>query len=184
VDVRIVATTNGDLTQAIAQGKFREDLFYRLNVIAIALPPLRGRREDIPLLVTHFLQKFAAATGSPVKLVSPGAMSYLEAAPWPGNVRELENVIERAVTLEPGPIIRPESLPESVRGARAPELYRVDFPAEGLDLDRLMERIERDLLERALERAGGVQSRAAQLLGTSFRSFRYRLQKYGMDRGS
>lgn len=184
VDVRIVATTNGDLTQAIARGSFREDLFYRLNVISVDLPPLRERREDIPMLVNHFLQKFATATATPVRLISPEAMACLEAAPWPGNVRELENVIERVVTLEPDPIIRLESLPEAIRGGRARELYRVEFPSEGLDLDRLMEQIERDLIERALERAGGVQSRAAQLLRTSFRSLRYRLQKYGLERGA
>jgi two-component system response regulator PilR (NtrC family) len=107
-------------------------------------------------------------------------MAALEAFAWPGNVRELENVIERAVTLEAGAVIRVDSLPDSVRGGQTQELYRIEFPPDGLDLDGLMERIERDLMRRALQRAGGIQSRAAQLLGTSFRSFRYRLQKYGM----
>jgi two-component system response regulator PilR (NtrC family) len=180
VDVRIIAATNRDLTQAMAQGAFREDLYYRLNVIAVALPPLRERREEIPLLVNHFLQKFAEASGRPAKLVSPEAMLCLEAFAWPGNVRELENVVERAVTLEPGSVVRLDSLPESIRGGQTQELYRIEFPPEGLDLDGLMERMERDLIRRALQRAGGIQSRAAQFLGTSFRSFRYRLQKYGM----
>src|SRR5437867_5644151 len=133
VDVRIVATTNRDLTEALARGTFREDLFYRLNVIALALPPLRERKEEIPLLVNHFLQKFADASGRPVKLVSPEAMACLEAFSWPGNVRELEHVIERATTLEPDAIIRVENLPEVVRGSQSRELYRVEFPPEGLD---------------------------------------------------
>ncbi len=184
VDVRIIAATNRDLGQAMARGTFREDLFYRLNVISVALPPLRERREDIPLLANHFLQKFTELAGAPAKVLSPEALACLEAYGWPGNIRELENVIERAVTLEPGPVIRPESMPESMRRPRAPEPFQVDFPPEGIDLDGVMEQIERDLIRRALERADGVQTRAAQLLGTGFRSFRYRLQKYGMvDRG-
>jgi two-component system response regulator PilR (NtrC family) len=185
VEVRIVAATNRDLAQAMARGAFREDLFYRLNVISVALPSLRERREDIPLLANHFLQKFTELSGAAAKVLSPEALACLEAYAWPGNIRELENVIERAVTLEPGPIIRPESLPESLRRPRAPDAFHVDFPPEGIDLDKLMEQIERDLIRRALERVDGVQSRAAQLLGTGFRSFRYRLQKYGMiERGA
>jgi two-component system response regulator PilR (NtrC family) len=184
VDVRIIAATNRDLVEAMKRGAFREDLFYRLNVISVALPALRERREDIPLLATHFLEKFAQLAGSPPRILAPEALACLEAYAWPGNVRELENVIERAMTLESGPVIRLESLPATMHGSPAPEPYHVEFPPEGLDLDRLMERIERDLLRRALERTDGVQSRAAQLLGTGFRSFRYRLQKYGMvERG-
>jgi two-component system, NtrC family, response regulator PilR len=184
VDVRIIAATNRDLAQAMARGTFREDLFYRLNVISVGLPPLRDRREDIPLLANHFLQKFTEIAGTPPKVLAPEALAALEGYAWPGNIRELENVIERAVTLEPGPIIRPESMPEGMRHPRALEAYHVDFPADGVDLDRLMEQIERDLIRRALERANGVQSRAAQFLKTGFRSFRYRLQKYGMvERG-
>jgi two-component system response regulator PilR (NtrC family) len=183
VDVRIVAATNRDVTQAIAAKTFREDLFYRLNVISLRIPPLRERREDVPLLVSHFLQKFASASGGIAKLISPDALSALERYPWPGNVRELEHVIERAVTLEPGPVLRVESLPESVHETATPDFGGIQLPDEGLDLDALMERIERDLLRQALRRADGIQSRAAQLLRTSFRSFRYRLQKYGLERG-
>ncbi len=182
VNVRIVAATNRDLSQAIAAKTFREDLFYRLNVISLHVSPLRERREDIPLLVSHFLQKFVSA-GNPPKLISPDALGALEQYGWPGNVRELEHVIERAVTLEPGPVLRVESLPESVRGPHAPDFTGISLPDEGLDLDALMERIERDLLKQALRRAEGIQSRAAQIVRTSFRSFRYRLQKYGLDRG-
>jgi len=185
VDVRIIAATNRDLAQAIARGAFREDLYYRLNVIAVPLPPLRERREDIPLLANHFLQKFTEVAGAAPKVLSPEALACLEAYAWPGNIRELENVIERAVTLEPGPIIRPESLPDALRQPPRREAFRVALPPEGLDLDGLMADIERDLLRQALVRADGVQTRAAQLLGTGFRSFRYRLQKYGMvDRGA
>ena len=180
VDVRIVAATNRDLAQAMARGAFREDLFYRLNVIAVNLPPLRERREDIALLANHFLQKFASESGGPAKVLAPEALACLERCPWPGNVRELENIIERAVTLESGPIVRIESLPESLRRPPEPLAHRVELPPEGLDLDAIMERIECDLIRQALERSRGVQSRAAQLLGTGLRSFRYRLQKYGM----
>ena len=183
VDVRIVAATNRDLGQAVGGKLFREDLFYRLNVISLHIPPLRERREDIPVLVRHFLDKFAAAGGAPPKDMSAEALGTLERYPWPGNVRELENVIERAVTLERDAVIRLESLPDSVRGPQQAEFPDLRLPEEGLDLDALMERIERELLRQALRRAGGIQSRAAQLLRTSFRSFRYRLQKYGLERG-
>ena len=181
VDVRIVAATNRDLVQAVAGKAFREDLFYRLNVISLHIPPLRDRREDIPVLVRHFLDKFAGASGVAPKDMSADALAVLERYAWPGNVRELENVIERAVTLERDSVIRADSLPESIRGPQEPEFPGVRLPDEGLDLDALMERIERDLLRQALRRAEGIQSRAAQLLRTSFRSFRYRLQKYGLD---
>jgi two-component system, NtrC family, response regulator PilR len=181
VDVRIVAATNRDLAQAVGGKAFREDLFYRLNVISLHIPPLRERREDIPVLVRHFLDKFAGASGVAPKDMSADALAVLERYSWPGNVRELENVIERAVTLERDSVIRADSLPESIRGPQEPEFAGVKLPDEGLDLDALMERIERDLLRQALRRAEGIQSRAAQLLRTSFRSFRYRLQKYGLD---
>jgi len=182
VDVRIIAATNRDLAQAMVRGTFRQDLFYRLNVIMLRLPPLRERREDIPLLVDHFLHKFGAASGGGSKVISPEGLSALEGYAWPGNVRELENVIERAVTLERGSVIGVDSLPESVRARPLLEVSRVELPTQGLELDRLIEGIEKDLLTQALRRANGVQTRAAQLLGTSFRSFRYRLQKYGLDR--
>jgi two-component system response regulator PilR (NtrC family) len=181
VDVRIVAATNRNLAEAMERGVFRTDLYYRLNVITLSLPALRERREDIPLLVEHFLEKFAAAAAAPPKTISPEALLILEAHVWPGNVRELENVIERAVILETGPVIGVESLPELIR-AKPQEVTRVELPPEGIDLDVVMEGIEKDLLTQALRRAHGVQTRAAQMLQTSFRSFRYRLQKYGLER--
>jgi two-component system response regulator PilR (NtrC family) len=183
VDVRIVAATNRDLAEAMARGAFRQDLYYRLNVILLHLPPLRERPEDIPLLVEHFLRKFAEGSRRQAKALSPEALAALEAHAWPGNVRELENVIERAVTLERGAAIGVEAFPDALRGRHAPDVGRIELPPDGLDLDALIEGIERDLLLKALRRAGGVQTRAAQILRTSFRSFRYRLQKYGLDRG-
>jgi two-component system response regulator PilR (NtrC family) len=182
VDVRIVAATNRDLAEAMARGTFRQDLYYRLNVILLHLPPLRERREDIPLLVDHFLREFAEGSGAPARVVSPEALAALESYAWPGNVRELENVIERAVTLERGAVIGAEAFPDPLRGRPAPDVTPIELPPEGLNLDALIEGIERDLLGQALRRSGGVQTRAAQLLQTSFRSFRYRLQKYGLDR--
>jgi two-component system response regulator PilR (NtrC family) len=182
VDVRIVAATNRDLAEAMARGTFRQDLFYRLNVILLHLPPLRERREDIPLLVDHFLRKFAEESGAPARVVSPEALAALESYAWPGNVRELENVIQRAVTLERGAVIGADAFPDPLRGRPVPDVTPIELPPEGLNLDALIEGIERDLLGQALRRSGGVQTRAAQLLQTSFRSFRYRLQKYGLDR--
>jgi two-component system, NtrC family, response regulator PilR len=183
VDVRIIAATNVDLRHMMEQGRFREDLFYRLHVISIQLPPLRDRKDDIPLLVQHFLTKYGDENRKPGAELTPDAVDLLTEYDWPGNVRELENVIERAVTLEVGPVLRMESLPESIQGPQSPDFGAgIVLPDEGLDLDELMERIERDLLRQALRRADGIQNRAAQLLRTSFRSFRYRLQKYGLDR--
>ena len=177
VDVRIVAATNRDVEKDVAEGRFRQDLFYRLNVIRIHLPPLRERPEDIPLLVDHFLAKHAALAGKRVS-IAPDAMRWLVAQSFPGNVRELENAIERAVTLVVGPRIERTDLPDAA-STLAPAAA-VALPAEGLDLDAYLGEIERRLLLQALERAGGVRTNAAKLLGTTFRSLRYRLAKYGL----
>jgi two-component system response regulator PilR (NtrC family) len=183
-DIRIVAATNRDLTRLIAEGRFREDLYYRINVIPIALPPLRERIEDIPLLAEHFTRRHAATMGRPVEGVSPDAMSSLQAYSWPGNVRELENAIERAVALERQPTIQPDSLPASVRQAgpppprTAPE--REPLPAQGFDLERHIQEVERRYIAEALRQTGGVKMRAADRLGMSFRSFRYYLKKYNI----
>jgi two-component system, NtrC family, response regulator PilR len=180
VDVRVVAATNRDLETEVERGAFRQDLFYRLNVIQIRLPPLRERREDVPLLVEHFLRKFSAEHGRAVTEIDAGAMSALTAYNFPGNVRELENLIERAVTLSSDARITVDGLPElrsgGPRGARAiPEL-----PAEGLNLEREVETFERGIILRALERTTGNRTEAARLLGISFRSMRYRLSKLGI----
>jgi two-component system response regulator PilR (NtrC family) len=183
VDVRIMAATNKNLTQMIQHGTFREDLFYRLNVISVELPPLRERWEDIPLLARNFLELFAARAGRPVMGIAPEAMEILMAYSWPGNVRELENVIERAVALTTADEVRVESLPPSVRRPPPPPVFpRLEVPPEGLDLEQVVADLEKNLMQDALQKSGGVQTKAAQLLGINFRSFRYRAKKYGLDR--
>ena len=185
-DIRVIAATNQDLTKAVAEDRFREDLFYRINVIPIVLPPLRDRREDIPLLAEHFLEKYSAQMEKPVNAVSRPAMELLQKHEWPGNIRELENVIERAVALESTPSVQPESLPAAVRGGSprlSPALSSAGtevLPAEGLDLEARVQEIERGYIAQALERANGVQVKAADLLGMSFRSFRYYVKKYNL----
>ena len=181
VDVRVVAATNRDLEAEVARGAFRSDLYYRLNVIELRLPPLRHRREDIPLLAEHFLRKFGAEHGRMVKL-APDAQRRLESYDYPGNVRELENIIERAVALSSGNTIGSDDLP-SVKAAPAHPIVGApsEFPPEGVDLDALVSDFERSWVVRALEKTGGVRKRAAQLLGISFRSMRYRLDKLGLE---
>ena len=182
-DIRVVAATNQDLTRLVSEGRFREDLFYRINVIPIALPPLRERREDIPLLADHFLAKYTEQMGKPVTGISQDAMQLLLRYDWPGNIRELENVLERAVALEATPAILVDSLPlaiqgEAVRTAGAPG---IDYlPDSGFDLEAHVKGIERGFIAQALQRAGGVQVRAAEMVGMSFRSFRYYVKKYNL----
>jgi two-component system response regulator PilR (NtrC family) len=180
VDVRIVSATNRRLEQEVAEGRFREDLFYRLNVIEIPLPALRERRDDIELLVDHFVEKYARELGREVKGVDDEAMAKLASYRFPGNVRELENVIERAVALTRGPVIQVDSLPPSLLEREEPA-PSVRIPVEGVDLDRMMQDYERSLILEALRPAGGVKKKAARLLGISFRSLRYRLEKLGLD---
>jgi len=185
VDVRIVAATNRDLRAEAQAGRFREDLYYRLNVIQIALPPLRERMEDVPVLVQHFLEKFRRELGKEVTDVSPAAMEKILAHAFPGNVRELENLIERAVALSRGPTLGVEVLPASVLEKSGPGRPQPSpAPAPGANLDEILASYERGLLSDALHRAGGVKKRAARLLGISFRSFRYRLEKLGLDDAS
>ncbi len=184
VDVRIIAATNKDLAKVVAQGLFREDLYYRLDVIPIILPPLRSRPEDIPLLVHHFLAVFCRKANKPVLKVAPAAMRVLKQYEWRGNVRELENVMERVVALAPGPEITLNDLAQWLRGSSSGGLgIPADLPLEGLDLEGLINGIERDLLVKALERSGGVKKEAARLLKLNARSFRYRVDKYGIKTG-
>ncbi|HJL18885.1 MAG TPA: sigma-54 dependent transcriptional regulator [Sandaracinaceae bacterium LLY-WYZ-13_1] len=177
VDLRVVAATNRDLEAEVEAGRFRQDLFYRLNVIRLHLPPLRDRTEDIPLLAEHFVEKHAAMAGKPVSL-SAEARRWLVSQRYPGNIRELENVIERAVTLATGSEIVLDDLPDEGEPRRA-DPGDVDL-TDGFDVDEYLGSIERELILRALERTGGVRTEAAKLLGVSFRSFRYRLAKYGL----
>jgi two-component system response regulator PilR (NtrC family) len=181
-DIRVIGATNQDLTKLVAEGRFREDLFYRINVIPIALPPLRERREDIPLLADHFLAKYTETMGKQIAAISNEALELLVRYDWPGNIRELENVIERAVALEGTPSILAESLPPSVRGdgPRAPVATAGALPQSGFDLESHVQGIERGYIAEALKRAGGVQVKAAELLGMSFRSFRYYVKKYNL----
>jgi two-component system response regulator PilR (NtrC family) len=177
----------------VAEGKFREDLFYRVNVIQMRLPPLRDRREDIPLLAEHFLSKYSDRMDKPVHSISNEAIALLQAYGWPGNVRELENVIERAVALERSPTVLPESLPAQIRAGLgqtvaepgASSMMSLDIPplpdlGEGFDLEARGEDLYRHYIALALERAGGVQVKAAEMLGMSFRSFRYYAKKFNL----
>lgn len=185
VDVRIITATNRDLQKMVQENNFREDLFYRLNVIPVHVPPLRNRKEDIPLLARHFLDKYNREIGKHFTHITDEAMAQLMASDWPGNIRELENAIERAVALETEPVIDVASLPDSIRGASAQftPLIPVDIPPEGLDLENIVGEVEKDLLVKALEKTGWVKKHAAKLLHLSFRSFRYRLDKFDIDKG-
>jgi two-component system response regulator PilR (NtrC family) len=182
-DVRLIAASNRNLEDAVRDGVLREDLYYRLNVIPIQLPPLRERREDIPLLVAHFLQKFGKELGKGARGVAPDAMGVLERYHWPGNIRELENVLERAIVLGAGEMLGVESLPETLRRERPVKgMEAVELPEDGLDLEATLDTIERGYLQRALDRTGGVQTKAAELLKMTFRQFRYKLQKHSLVR--
>jgi two-component system response regulator PilR (NtrC family) len=180
VDVRVIAATNRDLADSIQKGTFREDLFYRINVIPIALPALRHRKEDIPLLADHFIAKYSAAVGVPPKRISAEAMRALEKYSWPGNVRELENVIERMVALETSDVLTTKALPEGVVLGVDLNMGPADLPPEGIDLEKHLEAVGKYFMLKALERTNGVQTQAADLLGMSFRSFRYYAKKYGL----
>ena len=181
-DIRVIAATNQDLTKAVADGRLREDLYYRINVIPITLPPLRERREDIPLLAEHFLIKYCEQMNKQIAGISHEALDLLIHHEWPGNIRELENVVERAVALESTPSVLPDSLPATVRGdsPRPPSAPVETLPESGFDLEAHVKEIERGYIAEALKRAGGVQVKAAELLGMSFRSFRYYVKKYNL----
>ena len=181
VDVRIIAATHQDLEARIASGDFREDLYYRINVLPIHLPPLRQRREDIPLLVDFFLQKYCKQMDLSPKQISVEAMQMLESYDWPGNVRELENLIERALALSShADTITTRDLPAFLLTNRKMQADLIQLPEDGLDLEAYLEGIRAQLMQQALDRTGGVQTQAAELLGMSFRSFRYYAKKAGL----
>jgi two-component system response regulator PilR (NtrC family) len=184
VNVRVLAASNMDLEEAVSLGLFREDLYYRLNVVQIRVPPLRDRAEDTAALIRYFVRHYAEEYGRNVVGFSSEAMRLVEGWPFPGNVRELRNMVERAVALCPGSIVQPEDLPEAIRitAAHVDEVISMgDFPSDGLDLDSLLAATEKKWLRMSLEVVDGNRSAAARLLKMSFRSFRYRLAKYGMD---
>jgi two-component system, NtrC family, response regulator PilR len=181
VDVRVLAATNRDVETDVRAGKFRQDLYYRLNVIRIELPPLRDRKGDIPRLAERFAKRFGTELGKEVRGLTADALRTLDAHPFPGNVRELENMMERAVALAGGPMIGLGDLPATVSGLSAsPAPHITDLPPQGCALDEVLGEVERRLLLQALERTGGVRTAAAKLLGITFRSLRYRLAKHGL----
>lgn len=183
VDVRIIAATNRNLEEMVRVGAFREDLYYRLNVIYIRTPSLRERREDIPLLASHFLKKYNERLVKNINSISDEAMDMMKKYDYPGNVRELENIIERTVALEGGATILPESLPPFVNtpsGRKMASSQEIEITDDGLDLEKVIGQIEKELLIKAIHKASGVKKNAAKLLGISFRSMRYRVDKYGL----
>jgi two-component system response regulator PilR (NtrC family) len=186
VDIRIVSATNKNLEEEVIQGRFREDLFYRLNVIEIKVPPLRERKTDLRALAQHFLEKYARQMGKEISKLSAYALDMMQKYDFPGNIRELENLIERSVALSTTNIILPDSLALSVHKRRWIEgikdrRFDLDEVARGVSLDTILEEIERAYLKKALECSSGNKNRAAELLGMSFRSFRYRLDKLNLE---
>ena len=180
VDVRIIAASNKEIDREVKEGRFREDLFYRLNVIPIQMPPLRERKEDIRLLAEHFFEKHTKELGKEIKGISREAMDYLESYSYPGNIRELENIIERAVALENTSIILTDSLPDYIVHKKAVDVS-VCPRAETSNLEKTIEDYEKAIILDALKKSGGVKKKAAELLGLSFRSMRYKLDKYGIE---
>jgi two-component system response regulator PilR (NtrC family) len=191
IDVRVIAATNRDLDKQVAENTFREDLYYRLSVIPVLVPPLRDRREDIPLLVNHFLKKYAPAAGKNIARVNPVCVQTLSSYAWPGNVRQLENTVERAVALEGSEELRvelPAERPKARAVAAGAGAYAgpgVSIPAgcvlpEGVDMEKYVADIEKSLLQSALAQSNGVQTRAADLLKISYRSFRHLVKKYDL----
>ena len=182
IDVRVIAATNKDLDALVAEKNFREDLYYRISVIPIEVPPLRERKEDIPPLAQHFLKKYAPAAGKSIVRVTERSLRELAAYDWPGNVRQLENTIERAVALEGTDELQVEVPVERDKtraaAAAASNSTGMSFPAEGLDLENYVSGIERSLLQSALRQSNGVQTRAAEMLKLSYRSFRHLMKKY------
>lgn len=177
VDVRVISATNKNIKEEVTSGRFREDLYYRLNVVPINIPPLRERKEDIPLLVEHFLKK----TSDNLKRITPKAMKLLMDYSWKGNVRELENIIERTALLTDEEEIQPAELPTEITGYQDDMKYISGLTEEGINIDKVIGDIEKRYLLQALEKAGGVKTEAAKLLNLSFRSFRHRLHKYNIS---
>jgi two-component system response regulator PilR (NtrC family) len=181
IDVRVLAATNRNVEEDVKTGRFRQDLYYRLNVIRVEVPPLSERRDDVRPLADHFLTRCAQEQNKDIHGFSPDALRALEAYPFPGNVRELENVVERAVALAVGPTIGLGDLPREVSGAASqPGPSLVGLPEGGCNLDEVLGEVERRLVLQALERSGGVRTNAAKLLGVTLRSLRYRLQKHAL----
>jgi len=188
IDVRVIAATNRDLEKQVRDNTFREDLYYRLSVIPVTVPPLRDRREDLPLLVNHFVKKYGSAAGKSISRVSPSSLSALADYDWPGNVRQLENAIERAVALETGEELQVELPAERGRaraaaagaGSEGLTVASGSVLPDGIDMENYIAEIERSLLKSALAQSNGVQARAADVLKISYRSFRHLMKKYNL----
>lgn len=182
VDVRLIASTNRDLKAMVAENQFREDFYYRVSVIPIHIPPLRERKDDIELLARHFLKKFSLEMGKPLSDFQPAALSSLLDYSWPGNVRELENALEHAVAVsgKSDGLVQLEHLPGHLRGKALPDEKRIEIPKEGLDFEAEIAQFEKQYLAEALLQAGGVRTRAAELLHMSYRSFRHYAKKHGV----
>jgi two-component system response regulator PilR (NtrC family) len=180
VDVRIISATNQNLSESVKKGDFREDLYFRLNVIPIHMPPLRERKEDIPLLTKHFIEKYAREFGKEVRMISVYSMELLMEYAFPGNIRELENIIERGVAMETSNIILPENLVISANAATVPN-FDIEITDKGIDLNAEMEKIERRIIEKALLKVKGSKTKAAELLHVTFDSLRYRIEKLGVE---
>ncbi|MCX5848736.1 MAG: sigma-54 dependent transcriptional regulator [Deltaproteobacteria bacterium] len=181
VDVRIISATNQDLKEKVKKGEFREDLYYRLNVIPIFLPPLRERKEDIPLLINHFIEKYARMFGKEIRNISSYAMELLMNYPFPGNIRELENIIERSVAMESSNIILPESLTLSTDTTIGASRFDIEITDKGINLNTELEKIEKIMIEKALQKTKGSKTKAAELLNVTFDSLRYRIEKLGVE---
>src|SRR5215468_5203245 len=179
VDVRIIAATNRDLSEMVAESQFREDLYYRISVFPLELPPLRHRRDDVPLLANHFLGQLNTTMSKKIDRISDEALKKMESYDWPGNVRELENALERSFILETSGELSAQHLPESVAANHRMRAV-TDFPDEGFDLESFVENLQKEFLEEALRRTSGVQVKAAELLRMSYRSFRHYMQKYNI----
>jgi two-component system response regulator HydG len=177
VDVRVISATNRDLAEQIKTGKFREDLFYRLHILPIHLPALRERKEDVPLLVDHFVQILAKRNGRNVT-ITPEVMALFRAYSWPGNIRELENLLERLYVLTPGGVIDANALPEELK--KSNDHVELELPPRSVTLDQALETLERQLILRAYEEAGGIKTKTAQLLGIKTSALYYKLEKYGI----
>jgi DNA-binding NtrC family response regulator len=177
VDVRIVAATNKTLEELVKEGRFREDLYYRLNVVNINVPPLRSRREDIEPLSRYFLEKYSGETGRKIDDFAPRALSCLLAHDWPGNVRELQNAIERAVVLSKGSVLTPRDFPQGLQGD---DQICLQIPEKGGSLTEILEDLERQLILQTLQRENGSQTRAAATLGIKRTTLRYKMEKYRM----
>ena len=180
VDVRIISATNKNLLESVKKGDFREDLYFRLNVIPINMPPLRERKEDIPLLTKHFIGKYALEFGKEVRMISVYAMELLMEYAFPGNIRELENIIERGVAMETSNIILPENLVISNDTVAVPN-FDIEITDSGIDLNAEMEKIEKRIIEKALLKVKGSKTKAAELLHVTFDSLRYRIEKLGVE---